>query len=97
MRLSSHNLCIETGRYHGIDRNNRLCVMCDLQLLEDESHFILQCNKYTDLRKKYIKKYYWSRPSAYKLVQLFSVENTHELCNLGKYIYYAFKIRNNML
>lgn len=96
IRLSSHNLCIETGRFYGISRNSRMCIMCDKNVVEDEFHFILQCTNYNDIRKKFIKKYYWTRPSTYKLVQLLSVENTKELCNLGKYLLYAFKCRNNI-
>ena len=54
--------------------------------------FILQCSKYVQLRRKYNKKYYLSMPSTFKLVQLLSVENTKELCNLGRFILMAFKI-----
>jgi hypothetical protein len=57
----------------------------------------LQCTKYNDLRKKYIKKYYWFRPSTFKLVQLLSVENREELCTLGKFIHLACKARNNLV
>ena len=39
IRLSSHNLCIETGRYHGLNRNDRNCIMCDLNVIEDEFYF----------------------------------------------------------
>ena len=45
IRLSSHNVCIESGRYYGINRNNRNCSMCDLNVVEDEFHSILQCCK----------------------------------------------------
>ena len=68
-----------------------------MNVLEDEFHFVLQCRKYIDLRKHYIKKYYWSRPSTFKLVTLLSVENRKELCNLGKFIHFAFKARNNVV
>jgi len=64
--------------------------MCDLNVVEEEFHFILQCSKYVQLRRKYIKKYYWSRPLAFKLVQLLSEENTKELCNLGRFILMAY-------
>ena len=47
IRLSSHNVCIESGRYYGINRNNRNCSMCDLNEVEDEFHSILQCSKYS--------------------------------------------------
>ena len=65
--------------------------------VEDEFHFILKCPVYVDIRKRYIKKYYWERPSAIKLTQLLSVNNVKELCALGKYIRDAFKLRSNLL
>ena len=42
-RLSSHNLEIELGRYHGIDRENRICKICNLNSIESEFHFLLCC------------------------------------------------------
>jgi len=54
----------------------------------------LQCEKYIDVRRKYLKKYYGQRPSCFKLVQLLSVRNIKELSNLGKYLLLAEKIRN---
>jgi hypothetical protein len=46
-----------------------------------------------DLRRKYIKQYYWRNPSAYKLVTLLSVRNVKELNNFGKYLCLAEKLR----
>ena len=40
IRLSSHQLCIETGRHRGIERTERKCVLCDLYDIEDEYHFV---------------------------------------------------------
>ena len=34
------------------------------------------------------------KPSVFKTIQLFSVQNISELCNLGKYLYLATKKRN---
>ncbi|XP_071123308.1 uncharacterized protein [Mytilus edulis] len=92
-RLSAHCLNIETGRFCNIERENRLCNMCNKNMIEDEYHYILQCEKYSDIRKTYIKPFYWKKPSSYKLVQLLSVHNIKELNNLGKYLYLADKIR----
>ena len=63
--------------------------------IEDEHHFILECSKYVEIRRKYIKPYYCSNTSAFKLTQLLSVQNIKELNNLGKYLYVAGKIRNS--
>ena len=50
MRISAHNLDIETGRFYNLDRHERVCSMCNLNVVEDEYHFILQCEKYIDAR-----------------------------------------------
>ena len=92
-RLSSHNLAIETGRYNNISMNDRLCKFCNTDI-EDEFHFVLICPNYSEIRKKYIKPFYWKYPSVYKLVQLFNLENTTQLCKLGKYLVKAVTLRN---
>ena len=96
IRLSSHNLFIESGRSQNIPRSERICQLCNSDI-EDEFHFVLKCPVYCDLRKKYIKHYYWRRPSVFKLVQLLSVNNVKELCSLGKFIRDAFKLRSSLL
>ena len=46
--MSDHWLHIETGRYKTIPRPQRLCNICNV--LEDEEHFLLYCDKYKDFR-----------------------------------------------
>jgi hypothetical protein len=53
--------------------------MCNNNDIEDEYHFILECSKYVEIRRKYIKPYYCINPSAFKLTQLLSVQNIKEL------------------
>ena len=93
-RISAHSLNIETGRYYNVDRENRLCTMCNNNIVEDEYHVVLECNRYSDVRKLYIKKYYWQYPSTFKLIQLLSVHNVKELNNLGKFLFNIEKNRN---
>ena len=51
-RISSHNLRIETGRYaqRKIKPEERLCIYCRYQAVEDEQHFLLQCSLYNNER-----------------------------------------------
>ena len=72
----------------------RICQMCK-EDVEDEFHFMLKCPSYKDLRLKFLKPHYFTRPSVFKLVQLLSSSNTKELCNIGKYLQKAFEKRNN--
>ena len=60
IRLSSHQLLVEAGRHYNISRNERICPLCRKDL-EDEYHFVLVCHIYSDLRKRFIKSYYWKK------------------------------------
>ena len=95
-RLSAHLLMIEKGRFTQLAREQRLCIFCHSDV-EDEYHFIIKCSLYHEYRKLYIKKYYWHKPSMYKLLQLLSTENTTELSNLGKYLLKAEMLRNQIV
>ena len=50
MRVSSHKLRIETGRWARIERENRLCPCGEVQ---DEQHVLLHCPLTDDLRKQF--------------------------------------------
>jgi hypothetical protein len=51
LRLSSHSLKIETGRWSRIDREERLCG-CGLAV-ENEEHVLLECPKTESVREKF--------------------------------------------
>ena len=73
--LHAHSLNIETGRYYNIIKHARICNMCNNNDIEDEYHSILECSKYVEIRRKYIKPYNCINVSALKLAQLLSVQN----------------------
>ena len=55
LRLSAHNLLTETGRYakpKSMPRSERICEHCNLNLIENEFHFLSQCSLYEPERKK---------------------------------------------
>ena len=95
LRLSSHTLRIQTGRYgrNRIERNERLCIYCENRQIDDEYHFIYECPIFNNIRDMYIKPYYHIRPNAYKLCQLLSTQNNTDIIKLGKYTKESFQIR----
>ena len=99
IRISAHTLRIQTGRYgqNRIPRNERYCTFCNSLDLEDEYHFILICPCFIDNRKKYIKSYYYNRPSMYKFIELISSNNKIVLVSLARYIKESLKIRNEIV
>ena len=80
-RTRNHRLPIELGRWRGIPANERRCPYCSD--IGDEYHYILICPKFTDYRKKYIKRIYCKRPNIMYLRYLFSTDNYQELKNLS--------------
>ncbi|KAJ7296952.1 hypothetical protein O6H91_Y088500 [Diphasiastrum complanatum] len=53
LRVSSHQLAIEMGRYTDTPRPQRICQLCSMQEVEDESHFIFRCPIYYEIRGRY--------------------------------------------
>ena len=49
LRLSNHNLMIETGRYKKISRDMRCCPFCSI-VVENEVHFLIECPTYASIR-----------------------------------------------
>jgi len=101
LRLSSHQLRVETGRYasNRTPHNERYCLICNSIDLEDKYHFLLICNMYTytDIRRQYINKYYYENPSVLKLIELVQSKDATILNNLCKYVYEAFEKRVNVV
>lgn len=45
---------IETGRYKGGPVDERICNFCELNEIEDDSHFLLNCAMYSDFRRVFL-------------------------------------------
>ena len=98
IRISAHSLRIQTGRYarNRIPRSERYCIYCNTNDLEDEFHFILICSCYSDIRKKYIRKYFYQNPSMYKFIELLKSDNRTNIVNLAYFIKNALSIRTTL-
>ena len=93
-RLSSHDLAIERGRHDNTGRNDRICKHCNLNMIENEYHFLLVCPIYRDLRKKYLKNYYCHWPTLNKFDDLMTSKSKNVVLNLSKFVYFSMKLRN---
>ena len=56
LRISSHKLRIETGRYDNLPRDERLCNLCNCNRIEDETHFLLDCPSFSSIRDMFFSK-----------------------------------------
>ena len=50
LRISCHKLHIETGRHNRTPLEQRTCRYCNLDKLEDEHHFVVECSLYNSER-----------------------------------------------
>ena len=55
-KVSNQKLMIELGWYQRdhIPRENRLCPLCKSKQVEDESHFLFQCSRYSFQRETFL-------------------------------------------
>ena len=90
LRISSHRINIEVGRYTKTDRADRLCTKCSLVVLGIEVHFLLECPNYSSSRESLIRlihdecKTFIKMDSFTKYIWLLNCENVkimHELAN----------------
>ena len=93
LRVSSHRLYIESGRWakpNPVPVEDRKCNICNS--LEAEYHGLLECSLYTNLRCQYIPRYFRFRPNMQTLIELV----TNEIMkHLGIYVCKAFELRVN--
>ncbi len=45
---------IETGRYRGLNRAERLCTLCNSGAIEDQLHFAFHCPVYQEIRHDFV-------------------------------------------
>jgi len=96
-RCSAHRLAIEEGRYKKQERNLRICNKCNMNVVENEYHFLLTCPFYRDLRIKYIPHFYRTWPTIFKFKRLMNTTSNKELHNLATYLHHAFVKRSTRL
>ena len=53
VRLMSHSLKVETGRWSRIPREQRLCDKCDAGQVQDEEHVLLTCSSSEPIRQRF--------------------------------------------
>ena len=97
LRVSSHHLAIETGRFHkpsALPVQERLCTTCGK--IEDEIHFICECKQNVALREELFSDVTRWQPNFQKLPtieKLVFLMQSHEpvIVNaLGSFVYESF-------
>ena len=89
-RTRNHRLPVETGRWHGIEHNNRKCNLCNTDI-GDEYHYLFSCEKLKEKRKRFLQSYYYKRPNTFKYQQLMNSRNKQTLSALSNFIKTIFE------
>ena len=74
--------------------HQRLCEECEL--LGDEYHFLFLCKRLKALRSKYISRYFWTKPSMNKFIELLSSEHSKTINNLAIFVYSGLEVFANL-
>ena len=108
LRLSCHPLYIETGRYHkphAVPVEERTCIFCKDNAIENETHFLFQCIAYKGLPeyKLFTTTFplttykHLTSEEKWRILWIKAKENSNQMIILAKYIYAAFKLRQNLI
>ena len=102
LRLSAHNLHIETGRHTRpvTSINDRKCNECSTCEVEDEYHAVMVCNKYADKRRELFNSIVHECPLFTSLdgsSKFYFIMNCcgQILKNVARFIQYIFNTRDN--
>ena len=105
LRTSSHTLAIETGRWTKTERTHRLCEQCTENKIEDETHFLFDCKKYSNernvtflnIKQKTGLNLHNQQNRINNLKLLFETNNIAALNALGKFTKLSFEKREPMI
>ena len=103
LRISNHKLMIEIGRYNQVSKDNRTCPICGSNQIEDETHFLFYCSKYSSIRNEFYKKIQFQLPNIKFLpineliIELMNTSNYLINIHLIKFISSCFDFRNKLL
>lgn len=99
LRMNSHLLEIEKGRHNKTPVNERICIKCDLDEIEDEIHFITKCQLFSNTRTIFYNQISGTNPDFIqfndidKYIYLNTTLDPQVQKWYGKFIYDCIQIR----
>ena len=98
IRLRAHPLEVERGRHYGVPRPNRLCRVCNLNLIEDEKHFLLVCDAYSNLRRDYLPPSCQTGRATNRLfISLMKPSDPVITLGTAKFVFFALQVRKQLV
>ena len=102
LRLSDRKLEIETGRHQRpkVDQDKRTCRLCNTSEVENEIHFLMQCNlhkQFTRLRKDFHSSINFidKQSAEQSYINLMSMKNQDDNIKLADFVSKMFLKREN--
>ena len=92
-RFGVSDIFVHTNRFQSTGPQMSLCPFCENEL-EDETHFVLSCPAYNDLRKDLISPKYYNNPCRFRLFILLCRKDHVTLKNVCIFLYKASQRRN---
>lgn len=85
-RLRNSKIPVVSGTFFNIDYDDRICKLCNANLIGDEFHYLFECNHFDNARKKFLDNYFFSNPNTIKMNHLFNSTDKQILISLSKFI-----------
>ena len=76
----NHKLPVECGRWQNIERNRRVCVLCQKPEIGDEYHYCMECHFLNIKITLLIKQRCIQNPNIIKLKKLITFKNSLQIC-----------------
>ena len=94
LRLSSHRFLVERARWLKVKvpYTQRTCTLCNSNDIEDEYHGTLVCKYFRDVKKKYVKAFYYQRPNMMKFLDLMTSVSKKDRFRLMLFLKVVFKL-----
>ena len=93
-RTSNHRLPIQKLRQFGIDRERRVCTLCNSNDVGDEFHYLFKCtyDAIVERRKQYLPRYFQHHANAIKFTMIMQTKSKRKLSKLCKFIEFILSL-----
>ena len=96
LRIGCHNLRVETGRYDKIPLEERICPFCTGNKIEDKTHLLLDCQRYSSMRDIFLSKIE-TKIDENLISQLMNSNDYYVNLRLIMFISSCFEMRNKLI
>ena len=93
-RTCNHRLPIQRLRQFGIDRNLRVCTLCNKNDIGDEFHYLFKCSypPLCEKRKMCLPKFYLHHANVLKMNDLMNISSKRKLTHLSRFIEFIMSL-----